>query len=78
MQDPFAKYADHYHASLFAGEYRRDNQGGNDATLVLAAWAAMLEDLKRLAAGKEPLAAHRPAPPIPSPETPAGRTRREA
>jgi hypothetical protein len=59
MQDPFAKYGDYHQAQMFAGEYRRDNQGGSDATLVLAAWAAVLEDVKRAAAGKEPLPAHK-------------------
>jgi hypothetical protein len=80
MQDPFAKYADHHHAKIFQGEFLRDNASGyvdetTGTKLTLAAWAAMLEDMKRLVAGKESLPAHRPAGALPSPETPAGRTR---
>jgi hypothetical protein len=61
MQDPFAKYADYHHASMFAGEFRRDHSGEGDAGLVLAAFAAVLEDMKRLRAGQEPLKSHNQA-----------------
>ena len=64
MQDPFAKYADPQHARLFAGEFRRDHGGEGDAGLVLAAFAAVLDDQKRLLAGKEPLPSHNRPPEV--------------
>jgi hypothetical protein len=49
---------------LFAGEFRRDHGGEGDAGLVLAAFAAVLDDQKRLLAGKEPLPSHNRPPEV--------------
>jgi hypothetical protein len=58
MQDPFAKYTDYHHASMFAGEFRRDHSGTSDADMILAAWKDMLTDMKALIEGGDFLPSH--------------------
>ena len=61
VETPFDKYRSHYHASMFAAEFRRDHQGASDADMLLAYGEDFWTDLLAFGKGTGTVPAHTPS-----------------